>query len=215
MFETTTSEVDARTAEIARGYVVEATGLRLLGNPDKLTHMEWVELGRSLRTRADSSAWALGDWLLEGGRTGRAWLGNSSYDKAIEITGYSLSFLSRCYRTANAFPRDGRRLAVSWLVHMETLRAPSDMRQGLLTDAEQGRWTADVMRQHIDALLGGQSARPMETRSPLHKAYYKPRKVKCPECGHVFPVQGHKLPLEPRTVAVRKKPGPKPKAEGA
>lgn len=95
-------DVQERAREVEQGYAMEALGLRLL---KEVTRTEWVVIGQQIRARVEGSAWALGDWLIEGGRDDRNWYGGSTYEKAAQITGYGLVLMCSMTSSADHFFR--------------------------------------------------------------------------------------------------------------
>ena len=195
-----TSALNERIASLDSGYVLEAQGLVVTR---ALSRSEWADLGRTIVARIEGSTWALGDWLIEGGRNTRQWYGGSTYDKAREITGYSAAHLSNAFRVATEFPKDSRRPTLSWSVHRETMRLKSDLRGPVLTMAMAKRWSADDVCQHVNSLtqqakpqiaavVSRQSAVVGGVKKPTRE-YYSSPKVRCPKCHHEFPIKGHKV----------------------
>ena len=186
-----TRELEDRLSEAADGYVVEAQGLLRA-----LTRTGWAVLGKRLVARSEGTAWALGDWLVEGARGDRQWTGGK-YAHARRITGYSPEHLSNLFRTASAFPRDSRRPRLSFSIHRETLRVPAELRGELLARAEAGGWTCEDLVRHIQTRLlpparaaahGRRDAAVSKSRK-----YYRSPAVRCPQCGHEFPIRGNKV----------------------
>jgi hypothetical protein len=188
-----------RLRSIQAGYAIERNGLTLAG---PLDFAQWAEIGRAISARIEGSVWALGDWLVEGGRETRGWLGGSSYEKASKITGYSKAHLSNAFRASSAFPRDARHPDLSCSAHREVLRLPEAQRQAVLRKAAERRWSADDVAEHINGLI--EDARPADPVKELaikqpSRVYYQSPEVRCPHCNTTFPIKGHK-------VAPREKP---------
>lgn len=189
-------ELMARLRTLEQGYVIEAQGLLVTRD---LSKPEWQVVGQQIVARVEGSVWALGDWLIYGGRTGKNWLGGSTYESAVKITGYTANHLSNAYRTAVAYPKDTRRPTLSWSVHRETLRLHAELRGAVLKKAEEKRWSADDVIQHINQVI--EKAKEKQTvaaprtkavKQP-HRSYYSSPKVRCPNCKHEFPIKGHKV----------------------
>jgi hypothetical protein len=193
---TQAAEVASRMQSLEHGYVLEAQGLSVTRD---LERREWVTCGQEITRRVEGSTWALGDWLIYGGRTGRNWLGGSTYEKAVEITGYTAAHLSNVFRVAVAYPPDTRLPTLSWSVHREATRAPAELRAALLKKAEEKRWTADDVIQHINSLIEKSRVKaatvvPLKARTKKpHRTYYAGPKVRCPKCNHEFTIKGHKV----------------------
>jgi hypothetical protein len=178
-----------RSALMERGYILEAQGLVITGEIDKL---RWYEIGREIRARVEGSVWALGDWLIEGGREDRRWTGGSEYEMASQLTGYSKAHLSNAFRVAAAFPQGTRRPTLSWSVHKESLRVNPDDRGELLTKAAHNGWSADDMVLHINKLEAFHKAPGVSVKQP-QRSYYSSPQVRCPECKHEFAIKGNKV----------------------
>lgn len=192
-------ELASRMQSLEHGYVLEAQGLSVTRD---LERREWVTCGQDIVQRVEGSTWALGDWLVYGGRSDRNWLGGSTYDKAIAITGYTAAHLSNAFRVSAAFPRDSRRPTLSWSVHRETLRVHPELRGAVLTLAEGKRWGADAVILHVNAMIT-KAREPSKVapapvlakglKKPPTQTYYASPKVRCPKCNHEFPIKGHKV----------------------
>lgn len=181
-----------RMATVGEGFVLESQGLVIVKD---VSRQEWEAIGRDLVRRTEASVWALGDWLVYGGRTKRNWLGGSSYEIASKITGYSKTHLSNAYRTSAAFARDDRRPQLSWSVHRESLRLPVELRGEALREAVEHRWSELDMAVYIDqkeAAARRQQAIP-SSRAKRPRQYYESPKVRCPKCQHEFPIKGNKV----------------------
>lgn len=199
--------IQARESEHEGGYAIEAQRLRIRRT---LTRKEWVALGKLVARHVDGGAWALGDWLLEGGRENRNWYGGSTYEIACRITGLSASHLSNAYRTALAYPPDSRYPELSWSTHKIALRVPPELRGRVLKLAIAKQWTSDDVNEHINGLAASQKAEGVSVRKS-NRDYaakgggYLARKVRCPNqlqcrkcgtinpCRYEFPIKGHKV----------------------
>jgi hypothetical protein len=178
-----TLAVAERTGTVEQGYAITERGLVVTRT---LTEPEWADLGRSLTRRHEGSCWALGDWLMYGGRQGKGgrWIG-SSYRLARRITGYSGSHLSSLHNVAQAYAPAHRGLA-PWSLYRDVLPFMLKRRLELLTLARDKGWTSQDLKQH---LIGLQPPRLAGTR----KGPYVPAHVKCPSCAHVFPFKPHRV----------------------
>jgi hypothetical protein len=198
-----------RTAEVAQGYTIGPLGLRILR---ELTQTEWALLGKTIRSRIEGAQWALGDWLLYGGRdanraeggaprdadgqfTSNGWMGNG-YARAAEITGYSVAYLSAVYAAANAFPPDNRDPAVCWTIYARLAHRKPDDRVFLLAKAKAERWSVRDLEAYVARQLGDVSftSRSIANRRPDALPHTRKQlHVKCPKCDHVFPVKAHRV----------------------
>jgi hypothetical protein len=140
----------------------------------------WAEEGLLFRRRREGATWDLGDWLVRGGVLGL----DPGFKHSMRITGYSRSYLYALHTTATTWPAADRISAVPWIVHRHLCMEKDDLaRRELLQVALAKRWTdRDAMayfRQRPDA--------------PASRARaYENRRARCPGCGHVFPIKGHK-----------------------
>lgn len=218
MILTQAEEFQKRIETAEKGYIIEAIGLRILRPLDQseLTILG-SELAQNYRSRCyeyGTACWALGDWLVAGGKQmhinphgrGPTYEG-SQYDFAQKVTGFSRPHLSRLYRVAVAFPYDMRRLGLAFNVHEECLRVPEELRGELLTRAEAEDWSQEDMRQHINGI----EARAANTRAiPVQKSLnrnYIHSHVKCPSCSHVFTIKDHKVERPVPIPGASKNPG--------
>jgi hypothetical protein len=181
--------ISERLAEVEAGYAVEATGLRLLGEPTK---PRWTAIGHDLVRRGRGLQWAVADWLLlYRGEWG------AMYADAAAITGYSEIHLAHMARVGRQWPPARRGLVdLPWTYWLLAVNAPdpdaalrwaaqarmgtakfatwvSDQNQTLRPDHARSRATRDVR------------ARRLRQRGPC---------VLCPHCRHVFPIAGHRVP---------------------
>lgn len=200
-------ELEEREATADRGYVVERRGLRFLR---ELTHREWLALGPELQERQRASEWGLIDWLLEGGRTDRNWLGGSTYAKACQILGYSVSHVNNLYRVGVAYRHhDARYPSLSISCHKESLRVPEGLiRTQLMSQAAKERWSAERMTEHINELIRQRQVPSAPGRVVVKTPsshYYQSPQVECPKCHHRFSIKGHKVAGAPGShVAVKR-----------
>lgn len=184
--------VDDRAAhadEIARGWRLTSTGLEILR---ALTADEWRRCGARLLALTNSTAWAVGDWLVYG--EGRGDYG-ATYDQMAEITGKSFESLSQYARVARAYPRGQRNHEVPWTHHRMALRLlPIDRQPALQLSAKNG-WTVRELSGYIDTRQGmtladwseDPDARPLAEQRKI--ARWRPTRRRkhvhiCPKCGH-------------------------------
>jgi hypothetical protein len=179
------TDLQDRAATAAHGYVFRDTGLHVTR---ELTRTEWTEAGAAIRSRTEGGHWALGDWLVYGGRTGRNWLG-SSYAHAIRVTGYGLPWLSTAFKVSEAFPPEVRDPQVTWGAYRVLHGVAESLRGDLLRTVRQKRWSAADLQAHLDErhprTFGAATGRGPARRSQRDR-------VVCPNCSHVFPIHGNR-----------------------
>lgn len=178
---------------MAHGFVLAALGLEIERDISKA---EWQRIGLFIARRVDGSAWALGDWLVEGGREGRQWYGGSTYDVAAKLTGYGTAYLSRCYNVSRYFTRSARHATLAWSVHAETMRLEPRLRAPALAAAVHERWGVEEMAGYVNKVLAAQAAAaglPPPVPNVKRAKYYRAPKVVCPNCKTTFPIKGHKV----------------------
>lgn len=186
-------EVLERITTLESGYALEVQGLSVTRELDRT---EWINCGKEIVRRVEGSTWALGDWLIYGGRKEKDWLGGSTYERAVEITGYSAAHLSNAFRVATAFPRDTRWPTLSWSVHREATRAPQELRGDILRKAEEMKWGADDVIVYVNKLITVAKEVDPEVKTKEkkpHRSYYSSPKVRCPACNNEFTIKGHKV----------------------
>ncbi len=183
------------------GYKILIQGLKFTRI---LTKGEALTLGRTLVKRRDGASWALGDWLIEGGRTDRQWFGGSTYENAAKITGYGISWLSNLHRVCLTFPPDGRHPELSFSTHKEILRAAEHERPRIIKMAKAKSWSSDDVITYVNSLIPKQKSDRVRQKRTVG-SYYSSPKVRCPnvvicrECGHSsacrheFSIKGHKV----------------------
>lgn len=190
-------EFRERVATAERGYVLEDRGL-LWTDTGKVSGEVWRDVGRELARVGDRGLWALGDWLALGVERG---YDGPSFERAIAVTGYSRSHLSRALAQAEAWPREAR--VTAWSVLNQIRRLPDRLRDTAVALACQEGWTTDRTEEYVTARLM-ELERPPQTvgERSLH-AWRNPgrrrggrvspasaetfaRQVTCPNCQHRF-----------------------------
>lgn len=191
-----------------------------------MTREEWIEEGRLHMARSERSGWQLAWWLVQG----REW--DHDFTLSAKVTGYSASYLYTLYRVGTVFPKGRAHPDLSLSAHRELLREPDEISRTLLfARAIEERWTQSDVVAHFDR--AGPRPQSVHLKSVASRKYYVGVQVRCPACGHVHPVKGHKVrhdeqgtvradsdPVEPATApqgAVRDgapEPVPAPDAVG-
>lgn len=173
------------TAE--QGYVVEAQGLKVVG--EITTKAEWEAVGRSLAARGSATSWALGDWiLLHRGEYGER------YRCATQVTGMSYGHVRALAMTAETY-RPGSRepVTLGWSFFRYAAHLAPGKRKELLSKAAEHGWTLDQM---CDAVKAAGTTTPTPRQAGARAAAASRRReeyVKCPvnTCGHVFRAKGN------------------------
>lgn len=107
-------------------------GLRL---SEGLTFAEWTAIGRKLGEMAESTAWAIGDWVFYG-----QWEYGKRYEEALAVTGLDYQTLRNYASVAGRFDLSRRRDKLS-LQHHATVAA--------LPPKEQDRWLDLAEREKL------------------------------------------------------------------
>lgn len=205
------SHVSERVEQIEKGYAVE--NQRLIIFKENFTQTEWAEWGRALAARHESSSWAIGDWLLAGGRrdwnTNNQWTG-SAFQEAAKITGYEIARLRVYAKTCELFPPDTRCPTLHFTLHWMATSLPPDMRmEGLkrveLGDGDGKPWTVTQFREHINEQMAlPEMADVIEARKKAGTVVSKgPQTIVCPNCQYVIPVE-----VKSRKIVIREKKTP-------
>lgn len=195
------SELAERVLTIEQGFVLEDHGLYVTRD---LSENEWQNLGTLITRKRNGLTWALGDWLVYGGREeGGRWIG-SGYAHAMQITGYSAPHLSNCFRVSSEFSREQRVGSVSWYIHRLVLALPTRTEQlRWLSEAQEKNWTGADVRARLDTLEAAEQQRVTTAEQPARTRHGRPKtghangyqlaQVRCPTCGACFPIRGHRV----------------------
>lgn len=169
-------------------YSFTATALLFERPPTK---DEWEVIGRLVAYRHAGTTWALGDWLVEGGRQkithadDGEWFAGGVYTEAARITGYSEEHLSNLYRVSKIFPVEDRDPDLQWGHHRAAAAVSARAeRLQLLNLARLHDWTVTRFEQEI--------ASRYPRKRPIAIGL-GPAQVKCPHCTRIFPIQGNKV----------------------
>ncbi|MFI5782788.1 LmbU family transcriptional regulator [Nocardia sp. NPDC051570] len=134
-------------------------GLRF---PSNITFDEWQRAGMQVSRAIDSFSWCLGDWLVYGRRKYA-----DRYRQAIDAAGLDYQTLRNYAWVANRFELPRRRPGLSFQHHAELASLPDAEQDTWLDRAEQGRWSRNQLRQHLQAARKGQtSTRSVSTLMP-------------------------------------------------
>ena len=155
------NESDCPSLLLSPSFTLVPTGLQVVGLPSL---EEWTHVGQDLFRLANTTTWAIGDWLVHG--EGRGDWGEM-YAQAVDLTQKSYDTLVQCARVSRAFAPGARYRNLSWSHHQAVLSLEPDARQTILQHAEDQQWTRDDVREHVRSLRAGQT-------TPRHM---------CPKCG--------------------------------
>jgi hypothetical protein len=118
-------------------------GLRF---PADVSFDSWQRAGVQISRVVDSFAWCLGDWLVYGQRRY-----TDRYKQAVEAVGLDYQTLRNYASVARRVALPRRRSTLSFQHHAE-VAALSDAEQDTwLNRAEQGGWSRNQLRQHLQA----------------------------------------------------------------
>lgn len=177
-----------RQAQLARGYVIEACGLRVMRD---LSPEEWAVVGQEIATGYRSHAWALGDWLVRGEglriRMGRPRAGDATgsiYERAMRLTGLSHGTLYSYARTAREWAFETRVPAYGISLHEVALRLPNhSTRVRILRQAAEAGWSAEQVDEEVTRHQTHLPTWPaVARRRAKAQARAKPG-ITCPHCG--------------------------------
>ena len=154
-------EATSRSMQLSPSFTLVPTGLQVVGLPSL---EEWTHVGQDLFRLANTSTWAIGDWLVHG--EGRGDWGEM-YAQAIDLTQKSYDTLVQCARVSKAFEPVARYRNLSWSHHQAVVSLEPDERGAILQHAEGQQWTRDDVCEHVRSLRATPTA-------PRHA---------CPKCG--------------------------------
>lgn len=152
---------------------------------DGLSIDEWLAIGGQIAGFNDHCSWATGDWLVYAEQRGK-WGG--AFVAASAITGLSRIQLKRLFTVAVSYPMSDRIEAATWTHHYIALQLATDERARALKRAAMHKITISEFALHVRSLKKVRITKGGETdiRGGAHN------KVKCPKCGHRFPIQGNR-----------------------
>lgn len=151
----------------------------------------WIEEVKLLSAKRTKATWDLADALVYG----REQAFDPDFAEASQITGYSRSWCWTLHAVALAFPTGRRNAGLSFSAHRELLREkdPTD-RLLLMSRALEEGWTQyDVAAHFTRNPPATKPASVTYLKTLATPSGYKHAEVKCPSCGHHFPVKGHKV----------------------
>jgi hypothetical protein len=120
-----------------------ADGLRLRAG---MTFEAWVLAGRRLARVANTTAWALGDWLLFGERAY-----GDRYKGALEATGLDYQTLRNYAWVARRFAPERRHERLSFQHHAEVAALPDALQDLWLGRAVRLNWSRNELRRRLAA----------------------------------------------------------------
>jgi hypothetical protein len=112
----------------------------------------WLEVGRRIARVANTSAWAVGDWLLFGERAY-----GERYRTALAATDLDYQTLRNYAWVARRFPLSRRRDTVSFQHHAELASLPEAEQDLWLRRTELNGWSRNELRRQ---LAGARAPRP-------------------------------------------------------
>jgi hypothetical protein len=133
-------------------------GLRF---PPEVTFDSWQRAGVQISRIVDSFAWCLGDWLVYGQQRY-----TDRYRKAVDAIGLDYQTLRNYASVARRVDLPRRRSALSFQHHAEVAALPDAEQEIWLGRAEEGGWSRNQLRQHLQAARGDQTKRTMTTTLP-------------------------------------------------
>jgi hypothetical protein len=178
---------EAREAQIAAGYVIEARGINFLR---ELTPEEWAKVGQEVATTYKSIEWAIGDWLIYGeglkikmGRPTKIDATSSIYERAMAITGLTHASLYTFARAARDWAFETRVPFYSVHLHEYALKLPdSTDRIRILNQAAEKKLSTTELAEEIDRNKLEPGRWP-EVKKPASTKSKKLKSFPCPHCG--------------------------------
>jgi hypothetical protein len=133
-------------------------GLRF---PAEVTFESWQRAGVQISRIVDSFAWCLGDWLVYGQRRY-----TDRYRTAVDAIGLDYQTLRNYASVAKRVELARRRSTLSFQHHAEVAALPAADQETWLGRAEDGGWSRNQLRQHLQAVRGDQTAEAMTATLP-------------------------------------------------
>jgi hypothetical protein len=133
-------------------------GLRF---PAEVTFESWQRAGVQISRIVDSFAWCLGDWLVYGQRRY-----TDRYRTAADAIGLDYQTLRNYASVARRVDLARRRSTLSFQHHAEVAALPAADQEAWLRRAEEGGWSRNQLRQHLQAARGDQTAEAMTATLP-------------------------------------------------
>jgi hypothetical protein len=129
-----------------------------------LTYEQYESIGVMLGALRDTSAWALGDWLIFGEGTY-----GEKYAQAAEATGRSKSTLTDWYRVAMFVAPNRRREDLTWSHHRLVAKLSPREQRSWLTKAANNGWTREELAGQMDSGGSSDSGTGRESTHPVHE----------------------------------------------
>jgi hypothetical protein len=139
-------------------------GLRF---PANVTFDSWQRAGVQISRIVDSFAWCLGDWLVHGQQRY-----TDRYRKAVGAIGLDYQTLRNYASVARRVELPRRRSALSFQHHAEVAALPDTEQEIWLSRAEEGGWSRNQLRQHLQAARRDRATETMTATLPkifVHK----------------------------------------------
>jgi hypothetical protein len=133
-------------------------GLRF---PAEVTFDSWQRAGVQISRIVDSFAWCLGDWLVYGQQRY-----TDRYRKAVDAIGLDYQTLRNYASVARRVDLPRRRSTLSFQHHAEVAALPDLEQETWLSRAEEGGWSRNQLRQHLQAARGDQTQGTMTATLP-------------------------------------------------
>jgi len=139
-------------------------GLRF---PADVTFDSWQRAGVQISRVVDSFAWCLGDWLVYGQQRY-----TDRYRKAVDAIGLDYQTLRNYASVARRVELPRRRSTLSFQHHAEVAALPDTEQETWLGRAEEGGWSRNQLRQHLQAARHDRTTETMTATLPkmvVHK----------------------------------------------
>lgn len=133
-------------------------GLRF---PANVSFDSWQRAGVKISGVVDSFAWCLGDWLVFGQRRY-----TDRYRQAVDAVGLDYQTLRNYASVARRVDLPRRRSTLSFQHHAEVAALPDEEQEDWLSRAEQGGWSRNQLRQHLQAARCGEQRGAMTEALP-------------------------------------------------
>jgi hypothetical protein len=129
--------------------------------PANVSFDSWQRAGVQIARIVDSFAWCLGDWLVYGQRRYA-----DRYKQAVAAVGLDYQTLRNYASVARRVDHPRRRSTLSFQHHAEVAALSDAEQETWLSRAEQGGWSRNQLRQHLQAARRGQAKGTMTTALP-------------------------------------------------
>jgi hypothetical protein len=112
----------------------------------------WEEQGREFARRSDSTAWAIGDWLVSGEQIDGEPNDPRRYERAVELSGLKYGTLRNRACVARAFPVSRRRDTLTFAHHAVVSRRKDAAHW--LSKAARHNWSEKDFRRELSEANG-------------------------------------------------------------